>query len=167
MLQSAGANGAKLPPADLPKEALIERYKTHTSKCKDCSGALNNVRILRAAATVIGTVAMAMATASAVAAVTMAGAGAAAATPAWVGTALMRTIIGGVVAAAVSLFAWLKLGLVENAFMSGEWPLGRHMNLLCSIAPPATGPYPPYRQKPTGPKPLTVVAASVVLSSVA
>lgn len=63
MLQGPG----KLPPATLPKEALIERYKTHTCSCKICSGALRNVRIIRGVAKSAAVVASAMATAGRVA----------------------------------------------------------------------------------------------------
>lgn len=127
-------------------QALIERYNTHTCSCKVCSGALRNVRILRGVAAAAGVVAAAMSTGAAVVMATLGTSGHAA--PAWASAAAVRVLAVGLVAAAAMLLAWTQLAPLEKAFLSG--------------------PYPPFRQKRDSSKrPLTVVASSVVLNSVA
>lgn len=149
---------AKLPPGNLPKEALIERYKTHTCKCKVCSGALRNVRLARKVAAAAGIIASTLATAGCarpparhcpplpiqgpprlaavrtphrpspgcgapprprrtIAAATLGASGQTA--PAWVMTAILRTVLIGLAAAVASLLTYTQLKPLEQSFIQG------------------------------------------------
>lgn len=108
---------AALPPVAEVKEALLDRYNSHTKNCTSCMKALAGVRAARAAAVAVG----------AIAALVVSGTLAAAALLAGGATALplkAAAIAAAVVVAALA--AWARLGGLEQQFMQGPYPPPRN-----------------------------------------
>ena len=114
----AGTSTA-LPPVVEVREALLDRYNSHTRNCTSCMRALRGVRAARTAALAAGVLAALLVTGSLAAAALVAGGAPAAQAP-------LKAAATGLGAALLSLFAWLRLNALESAFIIGAYPPRRN-----------------------------------------
>jgi hypothetical protein len=109
---------AELPPAIPTREALLERYSSHTRNCTSCLAALRGVQAARAALLVLGAVAALVASGGMSVAAALGGSPAA--------RGALNAAAAGLGTAVLSLFAWLRLAKTERGFMVGDWPPPRN-----------------------------------------
>lgn len=112
----APGTSARLPPPIQTREALLDRYNSHTRHCKACSAALVNTQKLRGVAFAVG---MAMALLAAGSLAVAVATGGSAASLAASAAGLLKMAAGGLVGAVVAAAAWLKLTDIEQKFLVG------------------------------------------------
>jgi phenylpropionate dioxygenase-like ring-hydroxylating dioxygenase large terminal subunit len=110
---------AALPAAEPVREALLDRYNSHTRHCTSCLRALAGVRAARTAAVALGAVAALAASGCLAAAALLSGDAAAARQP-------LQLAAAGIAAALGALLAWVRLGALEAKFIQGPYPPPRN-----------------------------------------
>jgi phenylpropionate dioxygenase-like ring-hydroxylating dioxygenase large terminal subunit len=115
-----------LPPAVEVREALLDRYNSHTRNCTSCMRALRGVRAARAAAVALGVVAALLASGSLAVAAMMAGSAGVRAPLAAAAAGPLTAAAAGLGTAVLSLLAWLRLSRLESLFLIGPYPPPRN-----------------------------------------
>ena len=110
---------AALPPIIQPREAMLDRYESHTRNCTACMKALRGVRLAISFASAFSAVAAVFVACSLTAAAVLSGNGAAVRAP-------LVAAAGGVGTWLVSWLALLKLKSLEVAFTVGPYPPPRN-----------------------------------------